>query len=181
MSAALRSKIFIYGPPGSGKSSLGRRLAQELRLSFVDLDETITIQSGMTIVDIFNQEGEASFRERERALLEDVVNEGVDVVALGGGALLDAHNRTLVESRGIVLCLTASEKKLLDRLSIVENERPLISENVPMELKALLEDRIDHYASFQLTLNTTELPLESLIWRALVMLGMFHEITWGKL
>jgi shikimate kinase len=180
MSAALRSKIFIYGPPGSGKSSLGRRLAQELRLSFVDLDETITIQSGMTIVDIFNQEGEASFRERERALLEDVVNEGVDVVALGGGALLDAHNRTLVESRGIVLCLTASEKKLLDRLSIVENERPLISENVPMELKALLEDRIDHYASFQLTLNTTELPLESLIWRALVMLGMFHVTGMGE-
>ena len=64
MSAALRSKIFIYGPPGSGKSSLGRRLAQELRLSFVDLDETITIQSGMTIVDIFNQEGVTSFRER---------------------------------------------------------------------------------------------------------------------
>jgi shikimate kinase len=69
MSSALRSKIFIYGPPGSGKSSLGRLMAQELRLSFVDLDETITIQSGMTIVDIFNQEGEASFRKRERTLL----------------------------------------------------------------------------------------------------------------
>jgi shikimate kinase/3-dehydroquinate synthase len=180
MSAALRSKIFIYGPPGSGKSSLGRRLAQELRLSFVDLDETITIQSGMAIVDIFNHEGEASFRKRERALLEDVVNEGVDVVALGGGTLLDAHNRTLVESRGIVLCLTASEKKLLDRLSIDENERPLISENVPMKLKTLLEDRIDHYASFQSKLNTTELPLESLVWRALVMLGMFHVTGMGE-
>lgn len=180
MSAALRSKIFIYGPPGSGKSSLGRRLAQELRLSFVDLDETITIQSGMAIVDIFNQEGEASFRERERALLEDVVNKGADVVALGGGALLDAHNRSLVESRGIVLCLTASEKKLLDRLSVDENERPLISENVPMRLKALLEDRVEHYASFQLKLNTTELPFESLIWRALVMLGMFHVTGMGE-
>ncbi|MGB2910435.1 MAG: 3-dehydroquinate synthase [Anaerolineales bacterium] len=180
MSAALRAKIFIYGPPGSGKSSLGRRLAQELRLSFVDLDETVTIQSGMAIVDIFNQEGEASFRERERALLEDVVNEGADVVALGGGALLDAHNRSLVESRGIVLCLTASEKKLLDRLSVDENERPLISENVPMRLKALLEDRVEHYASFQLKLNTTELPFESLIWRALVMLGMFHVTGMGE-
>ena len=180
MSPALRSKIFIYGPPGSGKSSLGRRLAQELRLSFVDLDETITLQSGMTIVDIFNQEGEASFRKRERTLLEDIVNEGVDVVALGGGTLLDAHNRTLVESRGIVLCLTASEKKLLDRLSIDENERPLISKNIPMKLKTLLEDRVDHYASFQLKLNTTELPLESLVWRALVMLGMFHVTGMGE-
>ncbi len=180
MSPALRSKIFVYGPPGSGKSSLGRRLAQELRLSFIDLDETITIQSGMTIVDIFNQEGEASFRKRERALLEDVVNEGVDVVALGGGALLDAHNRTLVESRGIVLCLTASVNKLLDRLSVDENERPLISNNIPMKLKTLLEDRVDHYASFQLKLNTTELPLDSLIWRALVMLGMFHVTGMGE-
>ena len=180
MSAALRSKIFIYGPPGSGKSSLGRRMAQELRVSFVDLDETITIQSGMTIVDIFNQEGEASFRKRERTLLEDIVNEGVDVVALGGGTLLDAHNRTLVESRGIVLCLTASEKKLLDRLSVDENERPLISKNIPMKLKTLLEDRVDHYASFQLKLNTAELPLESLVWRALVMLGMFHVTGMGE-
>ncbi|MFC2042930.1 3-dehydroquinate synthase [Chloroflexota bacterium] len=180
MSKALRLKIFIYGPPGSGKSSLGRRLAQELRLTFVDLDETIAIQSGMTIVDIINQEGEAGFRERERALLEDEVNEGADVVALGGGALLDAHNRSLVESRGIVLCLTASVKKLLDRLSADENERPLISEDVPIKLKKLLEDRTDHYASFQLKLNTTELPFESLIWRALVMLGMFHVTGMGE-
>jgi shikimate kinase/3-dehydroquinate synthase len=180
MSAALRSKIFIYGPPGSGKSSLGRRLAQELRLSFVDLDETITSKSGKTIADIFNNEGEASFRKRERVLLEDVVNEGVDVVALGGGTLLDAHNRTLVESRGIVLCLTASVNKLLDRLSVDDNERPLISNNIPMKLKTLLEDRVDHYASFQLKLNTTELPLDSLIWRALVMLGMFHVTGMGE-
>lgn len=180
MSAALRSKIFIYGPPGSGKSSLGRRLAHELRLSFVDLDEIITIQSGMTIADIFKQEGEARFRERESVLLEDVVNEGVDVVALGGGALLDAQNRSLVESSGIVLCLAASEKKLLDRLSVDENERPLISENVPKRLKTLLEDRVEHYASFQLRLNTTESSLESLTRRAQVMLGMFHVTGMGE-
>jgi len=101
------------------------------------------------------------------------------VVALGGGTLLDAHNRSLVESRGIVLCLTASVKILLDRLTTDENERPLISENVPMKISTLLEERADHYASFQLKLNTTELPLESLIWRALVMLGMFHVTGMG--
>ncbi len=81
-------KIFIYGPPGSGKSAAGRQLASALGLPFYDLDEEIEARSRATIPQLFQREGEAGFRRRERKVLAKFL-DGAGVVALGGGALLD--------------------------------------------------------------------------------------------
>ncbi len=92
--------IFLYGPPGAGKSSVGRRLAKVLEVPFCDLDGEIELFSRMSIEEIFSRDGEGVFRRLEKAALERIVESGDGVVALGGGALLDESSRSLVEKRG---------------------------------------------------------------------------------
>ena len=107
--------IFLYGPPGSGKSTLGKRLAESLAVPFYDLDDLIEIQAGISIAEIFARYGEAEFRQRERANLLEMLEKAPGVAALGGGALLDERNRSLVENVGAVICLTAPFETLLAR------------------------------------------------------------------
>ena len=108
--------IFLYGPPGSGKSSLGQLLASSLERPFYDLDEIIETQADMPIHEIFANEGETGFRTREQAALSGILSHSSGVVALGGGALLDENNRRAVEARGRVLCLNAPAEILHGRL-----------------------------------------------------------------
>jgi shikimate kinase len=89
--------IFIYGPPGSGKTIVGQRLAADLELPFTDLDAVIASQASLAIPDIFTAEGEAGFRRREQAALAATLSSAPGVVALGGGALLDVQNRRQAE------------------------------------------------------------------------------------
>src|SRR3954468_17592685 len=101
-------RILLYGPPGSGKSTVGKTLAKKLELSFVDLDVVIEQKIGMPISECMASLGELAFRERESAALRDVLN-GNDghIIALGGGALLRDENRALAEAAGTVICLHA--------------------------------------------------------------------------
>ena len=175
----LKSKIFLYGPPGSGKSTLGRMLAESLALPFFDLDEIIVDQADMPIPEIFTSEGEKGFRQRERAGLLQLLEEDWGVIALGGGALLDAQSRIQVESAGPVLCLTASPETLLQRLQSTAEERPLLTGNeasAPQRsrLSELLAARAGHYASFPLQLDTSAGSCEAIAWDAQVRLGAFH-------
>ena len=119
--------IYLYGPSGAGKSSAGRLLADCLRLPFLDLDQEIERQAGRTVTKIFAQEGEAGFRLREKKALHDLQDGKRQIVALGGGALLDPENRKLVEGNGRVVCLSASIPNLLERLAEEPNSRPLLS------------------------------------------------------
>jgi shikimate kinase/3-dehydroquinate synthase len=175
--------IFIYGPPGSGKTSVGNLLAQKLNLPFVDLDEVIEEEAGSTIPEIFAMGGEASFRRREKTALEKLLKPG-SVVSLGGGALLDGESRQQVQLAGPVLCLNAPLEVLLERLRRDENERPLIaysheggnsaaSATYEENLKILLAQRQVHYNSFHLQLDTSTSDLENLVWKAQVILGRF--------
>lgn len=118
--------LFLIGPTGAGKTSLGRRLARHFDLPFVDLDEEIGKSTGVDIPTIFDIEGEAGFRHRECALLDTVsAGEGI-VLATGAGAILDARNRHLLATRGFVLWLDASIAQQLERLAR-ERDRPLLA------------------------------------------------------
>jgi 3-dehydroquinate synthase len=171
--------IFIYGPPGSGKSALGCKLAQALALPFNDLDERIVAEAGMDIPAIFAAEGERGFRERESRALAQVIAAGQVVVALGGGALLDPQNRAGVEAAGSVLCLSASFETLLARSSAQQGQRPLLQGDIAARLEALLAERAAHYASFERQLAVEGLDLDGAAWAALVRLGRFRVSGMG--
>src|SRR5690242_12307028 len=97
-------RILLYGPPGSGKSTVGKALAKKLDLAFVDLDTVIEQKAGMPIAQIMAEMGEAAFREKESAALADVLAGEAPLIALGGGALLRDENRALAEAAGTVIC-----------------------------------------------------------------------------
>ena len=168
------SLFFIYGPPGAGKSSVGRMLAQALDIPFWDLDAEIEARSRKTIPELFNRYGESGFRRRERRILVTLVSHPRGVISLGGGALLDAESRALVESRGQVICLDAPLELLLNRLETSEQERPLLSGDLRQRLEKLLQGRASHYAAFPLRLDTDGLTSAEIAWQAQVRLGAFH-------
>ncbi|MGW8250794.1 MAG: shikimate kinase, partial [Anaerolineales bacterium] len=127
MKTGTGSIFFIYGPPGSGKSSAGRLLAQSLDAPFWDVDAEIEARCRAPISQIFAKYGEIGFRKRERKVLEALLSQSRAVIALGGGALLNPTSRARVEALGPVLCLEASMPALLDRLGIDDEQRPLLA------------------------------------------------------
>ena len=117
--------LVLVGPMGAGKTSIGRRLAERFALAFVDADREIEAQAGATIATIFECEGEAGFRARERATLARLLAGEAQVIATGGGAVLDAGTRALLRLRGFVVHLQVSVDGQLSRLSR-DRVRPLL-------------------------------------------------------
>ncbi len=117
--------VFLVGPMGAGKSTIGRQLARELELEFVDCDHAIEAQTGASISLIFDIEGEAGFRRRERAMIEQLTARAGIVLATGGGAVLDPDNRARLHARGRVVYLTCSVAQQFERTRHGRN-RPLL-------------------------------------------------------
>lgn len=117
--------IFLVGPMGSGKSAVGRRLAGRLGLTFVDSDAEMESRLGVDIPYIFEREGEAGFRQRERELLDEITRRDGVLVATGGGAILDAQTRSSLGSRGCVVYLRTSVGQQLARTRRGD-QRPLL-------------------------------------------------------
>ena len=117
--------VILVGPMGAGKSTIGRLLAKELRLSFKDSDKEIEQRTGANIPWIFDVEGEAGFREREQAMLAELCQTDGIVLATGGGAVLRPENRQALSSGGRVVYLHASVAQQLGRTSRDRN-RPLL-------------------------------------------------------
>ena len=170
--------IFLYGPVGAGKSTVGRILARQLCLPFVDVDRVIETNAGRTIFEIITQEGEAACRELETTALQQLVGNPESVIALGGGALLREENRSLVEAHGSVIFLAAEFNTLLERLSADANQRPLLAGDLGQKLESLLTKRREHYASFPLRLEASETP-EELSNQIQMALGRFHLSAMG--
>lgn len=174
MAGMKNGKLFMYGPPGSGKSTVGRLVARNLGLPFHDLDGEIETRQGKRVGEIFSTEGEPAFRAYEQAELHRLMAEGAMVVALGGGTLVNGETRRLVEDCAPVLLLEAPPDILAARLHGSAHLRPLLDGDASARLKDLLEQRKDHYASFSLRLDTARLDPKQATWEAQIRLGMFH-------
>ena len=172
--------FFIYGPPGSGKSTIGSLLAHNLDLPFVDLDTMIEQAAGKTIPEIMAGQGEPAFRDLEAAALERAVSGVPSVIALGGGALLRDGNRTLAESSGRVILLEADLPTLLSRLAADANPRPLLAGNMDERLRSLLDRRREHYDSFLLRVSNNLNQPENIVWNLQQKLGQFHVRGMGQ-
>jgi len=133
--------IFLVGPMGSGKSAVGRRLAERLGLVFVDSDAEIEARTGVDIACIFDREGEAGFRARERDVLDLLTRQPCSLIATGGGAVLDAQTRERLRSRGCVVYLRTSVDQQLARTRR-STHRPLLDTPDPRgTLQRLMQQR----------------------------------------
>lgn len=117
--------LFLIGPMGAGKSTIGRRLAAHFTLPFVDLDEEIERRNGVSVALIFELEGEAGFRMREARMIEELSRRDGVVLATGGGAVLDPDTRRVLQQRGFVVYLATSVAQQLTRLAR-DVKRPLL-------------------------------------------------------
>ena len=164
--------LFLYGPPGSGKSTVGRLLATRLGLPFTDLDAVIVETDGRPIPQIFAEEGEAGFRAREKQALADMGARPRHVVALGGGALLNPECRALAEANGEVLCLACTLETLCRRIDNAPGARPLAGNHAALE--KLMANRAAHYASFPRRLDVTRGTPEVLAEAAETLFGAWR-------
>jgi shikimate kinase len=144
------SNLFLVGPMGAGKTSIGRRLAGMLEMPFVDLDHAIEERSGASIALTFELEGEAGFRRRESELLDELVQQHGIVLSTGGGAVIAAANRDLLRNHGFVIWLDTDVNAQLNRLRN-DRKRPLLSvsdrrarlEQLAIERNPLYQDTAD--------------------------------------
>ncbi len=140
-----KPSLFLIGPMGSGKSAVGRTLARLLDFPFYDSDSEIERRTGVDIPFIFEKEGEAGFRQREREAIEALTSLEPVVLATGGGAVLLAENRRVLAERGCVVYLRTSVAQQADRVRHGRN-RPLLSNvNTAGKLEQLMSERAELY------------------------------------
>jgi len=137
--------IFLVGPMGVGKTTVGRQLAKLLGYEFIDSDHEIESRTGAKISWIFDMEGEEGFRQREQAMIDELSQRENIVLATGGGAVLREENRQALKQRGIVVYLEADVDELISRTSHDKN-RPLLQTENPREtLQKLMQERESLY------------------------------------
>ena len=140
---------------GAGKTSIGRHLAELIKLDFVDSDTEIEARTGVDIAYIFEKEGEEGFRRREKKIIDEISSREGVVLATGGGVIMDAENRKNLSSRGYVIYLYTNVKKQVERVK-KGRERPLLTNKDPEKiLKDLMEVRDPLYREIAECVITT--------------------------
>jgi shikimate kinase len=173
------SLLILTGFMGSGKSTVGKVVAERTGFSFVDLDAEIVAATGCSINDIFARDGEEAFRALESSQLEKVLSGGEGmVVATGGGAVISGQNRALMRSRGVVVNLKVTLKQVLTRLDGC-GDRPLLTgEDAAKRAKALMDEREQFYADADIRIDTDGKSVEDVAAEILCRLkGLLSERT----
>ena len=136
--------IFIVGPMGSGKSTVGKIISDELFLDFFDTDDEIEIRTGASIDWIFDLEGESGFRKRESEILDEMVKRNSIVLSTGGGIVLESSNRELLSSRGTVFYLSTPISVQVERTA-KDKDRPLLKNGDPEKILSKLHDEREEF------------------------------------
>jgi shikimate kinase len=155
--------IALVGFMATGKSAVGRNLARKLRRRFVDLDALIEKAEGRKVREIFAQEGESYFRQVEKKTLQDVLSESGQVIATGGGIVLDDDNLNLLRQRSLLIGLTASIDVLAGRVG-KNSKRPLLKgADVRARIEELLHQRQSRYAQAHVVVDTSGLTIDQVV------------------
>jgi shikimate kinase len=156
--------IFLIGPMGSGKTTIGRQLASRIGKEFCDTDKEIEKRTGVDVARIFEIEGEDGFRARETKMLKDLVSKNDTIIATGGGAILVEENRNCIKENGQVVYLKSSSQKLYDRTAR-DKKRPLLNTDDRMAtIEELLKIRGPFYeAAADVIVSTDDEPVKQIM------------------
>ena len=151
----LKKMIVLVGLMGAGKTSIGKKLADKLRVGFIDADHEIELAAGMDIVEIFDRFGENYFRDGEKRVIERLLHQRPQILATGGGAFVSKDIREIISKKAVSIWLRADIETLWFRVS--ENtSRPLLNKKNPkQQLKKLLDERYPIYAQANITVDST--------------------------
>lgn len=155
---SLNKPIVLVGMMGAGKSTVGNRLAKKLRVSFYDTDNLVQEMAGCSIDDIFKYAGEDFFRDKERQVIEELLNLTNCVISTGGGAFIDPINRKLIKEKSISIWLRADYDTILERVSR-RNTRPTLREGNKADLvDQLIKERYPLYEEADICVNSGDGP-----------------------
>jgi shikimate kinase len=166
--------IALTGFMAVGKSAVGRNLARKLGRRFVDLDKRIEKSEGMKVRDLFSRKGESYFRRAEKEALREVLAEEDQVIATGGGAVMDEENLRLLRERSFLVCLTAAPDVLLRRAGN-HSRRPLLKGgDRARRIQQLLKQRRTHYAQAHVAIDTSNLTVEEVTEKIIALWNREH-------
>ena len=169
----LPKNIILCGFMGTGKSSVGRILAERLGWQFVDTDALIEQREGRTVSAIFAGDGEAKFRDLESALAAELMNYHHTVIATGGGIVLKAENRASMDRAGLVICLDAPADEIVKRLAQFTDRPLLAGANPAARVAELLAQRKTAYGAIQQHVDTSDRSPEQV---ADTILTLWHTV-----
>lgn len=151
----LKKTIVMVGMMGAGKTAVGRALASELGVAFVDSDHEIETAASMTIAEIFARDGEAFFRARETEVIQRLLEGAPCVLSTGGGAYLAERNRTMISARGVAVWLNADLNLLWSRVRHRDSRPLLKTANPRATLTELYEKRVPFYAQADIEVRSS--------------------------
>jgi shikimate kinase len=169
--------IALIGFMGTGKSSVGRLLAEQLRFEFVDTDDLVETRAGKTITEIFQHDGEAAFRELEKQAVATLAARNKLIIATGGGLGASQPNLDSLKTHALVVCLWTSPEKIWQRVRH-QTHRPLLAGPHPLDkIKTLLAEREPFYKQADVIMNTEPRSIKTV---ALQVAREFHNAQAGR-
>jgi len=162
--------IALTGFMAVGKTDVGRKLARRLGWRFVDVDRAVEKSAGLRVQEIFNRHGEARFRDLEKAQLKEILGGERQVIATGGGAVLDPENLALLKEKALLICLTATPETILGRAG--DGKRPLLDvADRGARVRELLRERAPVYAQAHTAIDTENRSIDEVVAEVLRVVG----------
>ena len=173
--------IVLTGFMGTGKSFIGKAIARKLAWDYYDTDEMIEKQVGMSVADIFAKKGEPHFRDLETKTVKLLSVIDKVIIATGGGIVLRKENMDELMKKGVVVCLTATPQKILERTK-TNKSRPLLNVKDPVaRIQELLDSRKEYYSRSHLIVDTTDLTPDQSADKILAFPLIADKISGGEL
>ncbi|NDI33527.1 shikimate kinase [Chengkuizengella sediminis] len=158
----MKKNIVLVGFMGTGKSTVGKQLSLKLGWEFVDTDQMIEQREKMSIPEIFSKKGENYFREVETIIIQKVMSNEKQVVATGGGSVLNLQNRSCMLSHGTVIHLDAEVEEIIKRVKS-EKHRPLLQGNLKERVYEMMEKRKYAYEFADFVIDTNVIEVDSIV------------------